>query len=195
MHNTYEYKIDGYNFSCNKDELNYELKKLNFYYNMNKNSPVMTIIVCDDKNLEKQFTTEILTMLNEFKIFELKDRNDIITFNKSLKNNESLLITNLKEFRIYCDKLYDNNGAEHLWMWMFNFGRDFFFNEYNARIILELDDEEYTNLVLWAKDFQEYCKLKINLNSYYKCRELDGISLDTYLINKNRENPKLVKKL
>ena len=191
----YKYKIDNYNFYCDKDKLNYELRKLNFYYNINKNSPVMTIIVCDDKNLEKQFTTEILASLNEFQIFELKDQNDIRTFNKLLKNNESLLITNLKEFRMYCDKLYDDNGAEHLWMWMFNLGRDFFFREYNSRLILVLDDEEYTNLVLWAKDFQEYCKLKINLNSYYKCDELNEISLDKYLINKNRENKKLVRKL
>lgn len=194
MNNIYEYKIDSYNFYCNKDELNYELRKLNFYYNMNKNSPAMTIIVCDDKNLEKQFTTEILTMLNEFKIFELKDHSDIKTFNDSLKNNESLLMTNLKKFRVHCDKFYNNNGAEHLWNAMFNMARDSVFAKYNSRLILVLDDEEYTNLVLWAKDFQEYCELKINLNSYYKCEELSGMSLDGYLINKNRKNFELVKK-
>ena len=195
MENKFKYEIDNYEFYCNKDDLNYELKKLDFYYKTNKTSTVMSIIVCDDKKLENYFIKEILKRLEKFEIFELTDSKDIIVFNQLLKNNTSLLIPNLKEFRIYCDKIYDNKGAEHLWTYGFNLSRDSVFIEKNSNLILILDDEEYTNLVLWAKDFQEYCKLKINLNDYYKCDELDGMSLNDYLINKNRKNLKLVRKL
>ena len=160
MENNFKYEIDGYKFHCNNDKLNYELKKLDFYYKMDKNSAIMSIIVCDDKNLENYFINQALKLLEEFQIFELTNLKDIRTFNILLKSNVSLLISKLKEFRMYCDRIYDNKGAEHLWMWMFNLRRNSVFSENNARLILVLDDEEYTNLVLWAKDFQEYCKFQ-----------------------------------
>ena len=184
----YKYSTNGMDFIANVNELEQNLKKLEFICKHKETSGNLLLVVTDSKEIEEKVIQQ-LQEFSEFCVYDISKKEDsnwrekykltkseleyvpenLEEFNYLIKNHPTCIIGCEKQRKIL-DEIYSDENDAGAWMLynsLFNYARDDVFYKHKSNVIIIFSDKELEYFRCYAPDYFSYCTV-IDFNEMFK---------------------------